>query len=84
MSGYTWPVKVAISLQDELYERADEVASRLGINRSQLYARAVEQFLDAQGDDPVTVKLNELADGDGPGLGSKVGRALIDADRWEW
>lgn len=77
-------MKVAISVPDELFERADEVADRLGLSRSQVYARAIEQFLDAQGDDPVTVKLNELADQFEPALSSAAARRLIDSGQWEW
>lgn len=73
-----------MSLPDELFERADEIASRLGLNRSQLYARAIEQFIDGQGDDPVTAKLDELADELGAGAGASAGRRLIDSGAWEW
>ena len=37
------------------------MAARLGFNRSQLYARALEAFLFDQGEDPVTAKLDEIA-----------------------
>jgi metal-responsive CopG/Arc/MetJ family transcriptional regulator len=41
-------VKVAVSLPDELYERADAAATSLGMNRSQLYARAIARLLVAR------------------------------------
>lgn len=86
MTGYTPSMKVAISLPDELFERADAEASRLGLNRSQLYARAIEQFLGAQGRDPVTAALDELADelGRGGSPGAAAGQRLIDGGGWEW
>ena len=77
-------VKVAVSLPDDLFARADETASRLGLNRSQLYARALEEFLRTRGGDPVTAKLNELADELDAGAGSGTGRRLIDTGAWEW
>ncbi len=77
-------MKVAVSLPEELFARADEIASRLGLNRSQLYARALEEFLRAQSGDPVTAKLDELADELDTGAGSGVGRRLIDTGAWEW
>lgn len=76
-------MKVAISIPDELYEQADATASRLGLNRSELYARAIAEFLGASGEDPVTAKLDELA----AELGTAdpaVGRRLIDLGSWEW
>ncbi|MBA2323140.1 MAG: ribbon-helix-helix protein, CopG family [Pseudonocardiales bacterium] len=77
-------MKIAVSLPDELFKRADEIASRLGLNRSQLYARALEQYIGSQGDDPVTAKLDELADQLGSGIGPEVGRRLIDSGNWTW
>ncbi len=38
-------VKTAISIQESLYERADDLARRLHLSRSQLYARALDDFL---------------------------------------
>jgi predicted transcriptional regulator len=77
-------MKVAVSVPEALFERADESASRLGINRSQFYARAIEAFLLSQGDDPVTARLDELADEMGPSDGAGAGRRLIESGRWEW
>lgn len=79
-------MKVAISIPDELHARADEAAARLGLNRSQLYARSVEEFLAANGEDPVTAALDALADDPhgAASAGVAAGRALIDARRWEW
>ncbi len=35
----------AISLPDDLFEAAEDVAERLAISRSQLYARAIAEFV---------------------------------------
>lgn len=80
-------MKVAVSLPDDLYERADAAASRLGLNRSQLFARAVEEFLSTHdADDPVTAALDDLADrfdpGPSPGVGA--GRLLVERGGWSW
>lgn len=79
-------MKIAVSLPDELYRRADAAAEQLGLNRSQLYARALEQFLVSQGDDPVTATLDELADelAARPRAAGDAGRRLIDSGHWEW
>jgi len=78
-------VKIAsVSVPDELFERADDVAARLGLNRSQMYARALEQFLDTQGVDPVTAMLGELAGETGTDAGAVAGRRLVDQGAWQW
>jgi hypothetical protein len=38
-------VKTAISVPDSLFRRAEKTAKRLGISRSELYARALDEFL---------------------------------------
>lgn len=40
-TGHTLAVKIAVSVPDTLHERAEDLAARLGLKRSQLYARAV-------------------------------------------
>lgn len=38
-------MKTAISLPDELFNAAEDVAERLALSRSQLYARAIAEFV---------------------------------------
>jgi hypothetical protein len=83
-TGYTHGVKTAVSIPDQLFAEAEATARRLGVSRSKLYARALEQFLAQQETDPVTAKLDELADELEPGSGVAVGRWLIDQDLWQW
>lgn len=77
-------MKIAISLSDKLFERAELAAERLGVNRSQLYARALEHFLLAHGEDPVTARLDALAEEVPAAAGAVAGRHLIDTGAWEW
>lgn len=78
-------MKTAISIPDDVFERAERTAARLGWSRSQLYTRAVAAFLVADGsDDPVTGALDRLVDQTDTGQGANPGRALINAGQWEW
>ncbi len=77
-------MKVAVSIPAGLFERADESAARLGLNRSQLYARAIEEFLRSEGNDPVTARLDEIADELNSNQGAALARRLIDVGAWEW
>ena len=58
--GYTDIVKTAISLPDALYADAEEIAKSMGIPRSRLYARALEEFLNHHKKERITEKLNEV------------------------
>lgn len=53
-------MKTAISLPDPLYAEAEQVAKRLRISRSKLYATAIAQFLKQHGARQVTERLNEV------------------------
>lgn len=84
MTSYTSEVKTAVSIPDELFAEADAATRRLKMNRSQFYARALEMFLASQQEDPVTEKLNELADEAGSSADTATGRRLIEQGLWEW
>lgn len=77
-------VKTAVSIPDEVFREADEVAQRLGWSRSQLYTRAIRAYLREQGEDPVTAALDRLADELSAAAPAGVARSLVDAGAWEW
>jgi predicted transcriptional regulator len=53
-------MKTAISVPDELFDRAEALANSLGIPRSQLYARALADYIDAHSQTHVTDGLNRV------------------------
>jgi metal-responsive CopG/Arc/MetJ family transcriptional regulator len=53
-------MKTAISVPDSVFEAAEQLAHRLGLSRSELYAKAVEEFISAHKNQGVTEKLNEI------------------------
>jgi len=53
-------VKTAVSIPDQLFRSADQLAARLGLSRSEVYARALERYLSEQSDDEVTRALDEV------------------------
>ena len=54
-------MKTAISLPDDLFEAADELAERTELSRSELYARALREYLERHDPDQVTARLDLLA-----------------------
>jgi predicted transcriptional regulator len=56
-------MKTAISLPDELYSDAEKIAASMGIPRSRLFAKALEEFIDRRKRDGITERLNEVYSG---------------------
>lgn len=53
-------MKTAISIPDPLFQAGESLAERLGISRSELYARAMRNYLERNRSAGVTEKLNEV------------------------
>jgi predicted DNA-binding protein len=52
-------VKTAISLPDETFERVEAAAKRLGVSRSEFFARAAERWLNDLDDNQTTEAINQ-------------------------
>jgi predicted DNA-binding protein len=61
-------MKTAVSIPDDLFERAEELARRLGKSRSQVYREALAEYLFRREPRSVTNALDELVEE----LGSEV------------
>jgi len=59
LSGYTSGMKTAVSIPDDVFEDAERLASRLRTSRSQLYARALAEFVARHDDDQVTSLMDQ-------------------------
>jgi metal-responsive CopG/Arc/MetJ family transcriptional regulator len=57
---YTFFVKTAISLPEDLYRMAEAAARKLKISRSQLYATAIAEFLERRQTSKITERLNRI------------------------
>lgn len=68
-------VKVAVSLPDQLFQRADALAGRLGFSRSRLYADALAEYLANHASDGVTEALDALYRDEPATLDHDVARA---------
>jgi len=53
-------MKTAISIPDDLFENAENLAQRLGVSRSQLYQRAIAAFLEIHGGQLVSEALDDV------------------------
>lgn len=53
-------MKTAVSIPDPVFKSAEKLAARLGVSRSQLYARALASLVEQHSEDVITAKLNEV------------------------
>lgn len=58
-------MKTAVSIPDRVFESAEKLAARLGVSRSQLYARALASLVEEHREDIITSRLNETYAPDG-------------------
>ena len=58
-------MKTAVSIPDRVFESAEKLAARLGVSRSQLYARALAALVEKHREDLITSRLNEIYGPDG-------------------
>jgi metal-responsive CopG/Arc/MetJ family transcriptional regulator len=66
-------MKTAISVPDDTFKRVERAAKRLGVSRSEFYARAAQSWLDALEDEDTTNAINDAI------AGLPVEKAFTDA-----
>jgi metal-responsive CopG/Arc/MetJ family transcriptional regulator len=78
-------MKTAVSLPDELFRVAEATARRLRVSRSELYARAIAEFLKGQQGNSITERLNDVYSRRAAKLDSGLHRAQLKSltkDAW--
>lgn len=78
-------MKTAVSIPDPIFKAAERVAKRLGISRSQLYARAVGEFVEAHVEERITHDLDAIYAEEESGLDEVLERLQAGSlPREEW
>lgn len=78
-------MKTAISIPDDLFAEADELARRLKQSRSQLYSRAVREYVARHSTDAVTAALDALYAQEDSALdefGKAVAKRTLERSEW--
>jgi hypothetical protein len=81
-------MKTAIFVPDDIYERAERAAGRLGINRSQFYATAADRYAAELESAGLTEAINAVVDAANDDMSARFavaagGHLLSGADE-EW
>jgi metal-responsive CopG/Arc/MetJ family transcriptional regulator len=53
-------MKTAVSMPDDLFRLAEATARRLRVSRSELYSKAIAEFLKRQNGNAITERLNDV------------------------
>jgi len=69
--GYTLTMKTAISIPDPVFEEAERLARQRGMSRSELYARAVAEYIKGERLVGVRERLDAV-------YGSQTSNSLLD------
>jgi len=78
-------MKTAVSVPQDVYEEAEKLAGKMKISRSELYSRAVREFVCRHAPDRVTEALDRLVDElDEPidEFVSEAGRRSLERSEW--
>jgi metal-responsive CopG/Arc/MetJ family transcriptional regulator len=82
---YDRGMKTAVSIPDDLFASADELADRLGVSRSELYATAVAEYVAKHRASDVTARLDAVYSSEPSGLDPALRRAQAGSvRRAEW
>ena len=83
--GYTWGMKTTVSIPDDIFERAEQLAGQEQRSRSELYAAALHEYVARHARDEITEAMNcacEAAGDTGDAFLAAAGRRLLDRAEW--
>ena len=81
-------MKTAISVPDEIYERAERVAKQHGLNRSQFYSTAAARYADELESAELTAAIDAVVDAvnddESARLAADTGRHMLGETDQQW
>ena len=78
-------MKTAVSIPDELFRKADELARQLGKSRSQVYREALAEYLLRRDPEAITRAMDEALGDLGPTTDhwlAQAGRRALERSEW--
>jgi len=77
-------MKTAISIPDDIFAKADQLARRLNTSRSELYSRAVREYVAKHSPGQVTQSLDVLVDKIGveSDFATRAARSTFEHSEW--
>jgi metal-responsive CopG/Arc/MetJ family transcriptional regulator len=78
-------MRTAVSVPDDVFERAERLARRAGRSRSELYSAALREYVARHGPDDVTEALDRVSGQIEPPVDpfiTAAGRPVLEASEW--
>lgn len=78
-------MKTAVSVPDDVFERAERLARRAGRSRSELYSAALREYVARHAPDDVTEALDRVSGQIDPPVDpfiTAAGRRVLEASEW--
>jgi metal-responsive CopG/Arc/MetJ family transcriptional regulator len=78
-------METSVSIPEEIFRQAEELAAELGISRDELYAKALTEFLSKEQSSDVTEALNQVYCENNSSLDSvteKLQAVSLPAEQW--
>jgi predicted transcriptional regulator len=85
MAVILFVMEMTISIPRDTFQRADEIARKLGLTRDELYTQALKRFLENYSDDEITRRLNEVYEREDSSLDPVLMRmqlTVLDQEKW--
>ena len=83
--SYTTGMKTAVSIPDDIFEEAERLAAELKTSRSQLFSRALREFVARHAADRVTAAMDRVLDEVGTGVDPftrEASRRVLERSEW--
>ena len=84
-AGYTPGMKTAVSIPDDVFEKAERLARRMKKSRSELFSRALAEYVARHAPDHVTDTMNQVCAEVGvepDPFGSAAARRTLERIEW--
>jgi len=78
-------MKTAVSIPDEIFERAERLAERAGRSRSDVYSAALKEYVARHAPEDVTEAMNRVCDEieqERDGFSTAVARRVLERTEW--
>lgn len=83
--GYTFSMKTAISIPDEVFDSAERFAKQARRSRSEVYSAAVREYIARHGSEDITEAMNRVCatvDATPDSFGRAAARRVLERSEW--